>query len=152
MSEQLPPFSEPAERGVLGALLRWAAGWDNISGVLTQESFYLSKHRVIFAAMETCVVCNIPIDTVSVYNQIASAGNLEESGGAAYLAELWDATPTGANLEHYAKIVAEKALQRALIRVGTVIARDAQDGIGPPLDMLADAEAALAQQIGRAHV
>src|SRR6185369_10611762 len=65
---------------------------------------------------------------------------IEDIGGAAYLAELWDAAPTAANAEYYARIVREKAIVRNLIHAGTELLRDAYDGSMQADELLAAAE------------
>ena len=140
-SEQtkLPPFSEAAERGVLGGLLRWPAAMDAVAGMLEPASFYFHSHTLIFQAMLDLHSKRKPIDLTTVYELVKVA-----EVRAGYLADLWDFTPTGANTEHHASIVKDKAIQRALIHLSAEIARDAQDGIAPGIDLLSDAEAKLA--------
>ena len=65
---------------------------------------------------------------------------MEDVGGAVYLAELWDAAPTAANAEYYARIVRDKALVRGLIHASTEILRDAYDQGQPADELLESAE------------
>src|SRR5205823_4495640 len=66
--------------------------------------------------------------------------HIEDVGGYAYLAELWDAAPTAANAEYYARIVREKAIVRHLIHAGTEVLRDAYDQAMPADELLESAE------------
>ena len=68
------------------------------------------------------------------------AKQLEDVGGSIYLAELWEAAPTAANAEYYAKIVREKAIIRGLIHASTEILRDAYDQAQPAEELLGAAE------------
>ena len=65
-----------------------------------------------------------PIDLVIMTSAMADQGLLEEVGGVSYLAELAEVVPTAANVEYYARIIAEKALLRRLIRTATHIVSD----------------------------
>ncbi len=65
-----------------------------------------------------------PIDLVMMTSAMADQGLLEEVGGVSYLAELAEVVPTAANVEYYARIIAEKALLRRLIRTATHIVSD----------------------------
>ena len=60
-----------------------------------------------------------PVDLVILADVLKKRKQLEDVGGDAYLAELWDAAPTAANAEYYAKIVRDKAIVRNLIHAGT---------------------------------
>lgn len=141
-AETLPPFSEAAERGVLGGTLRWPAALDEIAGVLDVASFYLGHHRDIYQAMLTLHRAGKPVDTVSVFELLRGNGQFNFAG---YLAELWDTTPTGANVAYHAQIVADRAVRRRLIQIANEVARDAQDGVSPAEDLLSDAEVRLSQ-------
>src|ERR671937_35959 len=61
-------------------------------------------------------------------------------GGYPYLAELWDAAPTAANAEYYARIVRDRSIVRNLIHVSTEILRDAYDQAQPAEELLGAAE------------
>ena len=143
MQEKLPPFSEAAEQGVLGGILRSSREYDEVSRFLKSEHFYHNKHQVIYEAMGAIAKRRVGIDLVTVFEQLKTAGATADSGGHTYLAELWDSVPTGANVAYYAKIVVDKAVLRKLIQLGGVLIRDAQDEVLPGSDLLADAEVRL---------
>lgn len=140
-SSQLPPHSEPAEKGVLGGVLRWNAAMDTVASMLDAGSFYIAPHRDVFQAMLNLHAARKPIDVVSVYESLpCRVAGFNYPG---LLAELWDSTPTGANTEYHAAIVKDRAVRRALIRTANEVARDAYDGVAPAADLLAEAETAL---------
>ena len=72
--------------------------------------------------------------------ELKQRGQIEDIGGYAYLGELWDAAPTAANAEYYARIVRDKALVRNLIHASTEILRDAYDQAQPADELLEEAE------------
>jgi replicative DNA helicase len=116
--EKTLPCNLEAERSVLGAIIL-----DNKSiflalSLLSQEDFYLDSHRILFSAMEKLKSLNIPIDFVPLKDELQKANQLEKVGGAAYLVSLTDGVPRATNLEHYAKIIRDKARLRYGIKLG----------------------------------
>ncbi len=136
---KLPPHSLEAEQAVLGGLMLEEAAWDKIADVLTAEDFYRHDHRLIFQAVSELVAAQRPVDVVTVSEHLESQGRLEEAGGLAYLAALAQNTPSAANIHAYASIVREKAVLRALIRVGQEITERAFQPEGRPVAELLDA-------------
>ncbi len=118
VSSRKPPYSEEAERGVLGsALLDPSRVVDLcIERQLETDSFYTQTHRHIFEALHDMSQKNAAIDVLTVGEWLKQRGVLEEAGGAGYLDELVDSTPTAAHAEYYIKIVYDKHLLRRLIR------------------------------------
>jgi replicative DNA helicase len=80
------------------------------------------------------------VDLVTLANYLVEQKQIDDVGGYAYLAELWEAAPTAANALHYARIVRDKGLVRNLINAGTEILRDAYDQTCPADQLLEDAE------------
>ena len=141
--ERLPPQSREAERSVLGSMLRDNSVISVVVQLLRQggEDFYADAHQKVFRAV---VALNDkggqPVDLVLLAEELKQRGQIEDIGGYAYLAELWDAAPTAANAEYYARIVRDRALVRNLIHAGTEILRDAYEQAQPADDLLEQAE------------
>src|SRR6185295_13185014 len=95
--------------------------------VLRAEHFYREAHRRIFAAMVDLNERGSPVDIVTLTEALRQRGQLQDVGGATFIAELANRVPTAANAEHYARIVREKAILRGLISTATQIATDAYD-------------------------
>ncbi|HEY9682659.1 MAG TPA: replicative DNA helicase [Oculatellaceae cyanobacterium] len=119
--ERLPPQSLDAEQAVLGALLVSPDGLPRIVDILEADNFYRKAHQVIYAAMLDLFDHNEPIDIVTISQYLKDEGKLENVGGRQYITDLALSVATTANLEYYAKVVAEKALLRNLIKAGTEI-------------------------------
>lgn len=119
--ERLPPQSLEAEQAVLGALLVSGDGVSRIVDVLNPEHFYRKAHMVIYAAALDLYEANEPIDIVTVCQFLKDQGNLDMVGGRQYILDLSLSVATTANLEYYARLVAEKAILRQLIKAGTEI-------------------------------
>lgn len=116
-SDRIPPYSEEAERGVLGsALLDSTRVVDLcITKQLKAESFRVPAHQVLFQALQDMNDAGQVIDMVTVGDRLETAGELERIGGRELLFQLVDATPTAAHAEHYIEIVRQKHLLRTII-------------------------------------
>jgi replicative DNA helicase len=142
-TERLPPQSREAERSVLGSMLR-----DNpvISTVMTvlegrADHFYADAHQKIYQAIVTLHdQSGQPVDLVLLAEELKRRGQIEDVGGYTYLGELWDAAPTAANAEYYARIVRDRAMTRNLIHASTEILRDAYEQAQPADELVAEAE------------
>ena len=95
---------------------------------LKREDFFLDQHRRTFQQMIVMGETQQAIDLVTLTDELHRKGELEAAGGAAYLAQLVDGVPKVSNVEHYARIVKEKALLRGLIHSTDVIQQRAFDG------------------------
>ena len=139
-TDRLPPHNREAERGVLGGVLRDNDTLDTVQQVIRAENFYFDAHQKIFQAVCDLRNENHPIDLVLLHDRLKKLKWLEDVGGAAYLAELWESVPTGANAEYHAKIVRDTAMVRSLIHTGNEILRDAYDRTESADELVAQAE------------
>src|SRR5437016_5996124 len=126
-AERLPPQSREAERCVLGSMLRDNAVIGDVIQIVRAENFYTDAHQKIYQGITTLYDRGHPVDLVVLAELLKEQKQIEDVGNYAYLGELWDAAPTAANAEYYARIVRDKALVRHLIHAGTEILRDAYD-------------------------
>lgn len=135
------PQNLEAERSVLGAILLEPTSLDPVIQILTEEDFFLDTHRRIYGAMFDLYQQPAEIDILTVKESLDRRGATEKAGGAAYLSSLLDGVPDVANVEHYARIVKEKATLRRLIRAGQGLVRDG-------LSQEKDSETLLSQATG----
>jgi len=119
----VPPQNLEAEESILSAILINNNALLDVIGVLRNEDFYKPGHRIIFSAVCELFNRNEPVDLVTLANILKQRGELEEIGGAAYLASLVDSIPLAVNCRHYAQIVHEKACLRQLIEKSQDIVR-----------------------------
>ncbi len=112
-----PPFSEEAEKGVLGSVMLDAGKILDLclERHLTEESFYIPAHRIIFATICDLNARGRPVDLLTVSDALQSAGRLESVGGHAALDRLVDQTPTAAHAEFYIETVRQRHLLRRII-------------------------------------
>lgn len=138
--ERVPPSNLEAERCVLGSCLRQNAVFDDVCLIVGPDDFYSDAHQKIVQAMLARWAKGGPVDLVILADALKAAGQIDDIGGYSYLAGLWDAAPTAANAEHYAKIVREKAIARSLVHAGMEITRTGYDPSSPSEELLEKAE------------
>jgi replicative DNA helicase len=117
------PQNADAERAVLGSVLLDPAAISRVVPILpTEEGFYSDKHQRIYRGMLGLFLRSAEIDLLTLNEELNAGG--AEPADAAYLSWLLDGVPDIGNVEHYARIVKEKATLRRLIRAGQRIVRD----------------------------
>ena len=113
--KKTPPNSPDAEKAVLGGILVDNKKYNVVLSIITPEDFYKEAHRKIIARIDALVERGIPVELLALTEELRRYGELEDAGGAAYLASLMDGVPRNLNVEYYARIIKEKALLRRLI-------------------------------------
>ncbi len=139
-SDRLPPQSREAEQSVLGSMLRDNRVINDVVQILRTENFYSDAHQQIYQAMVGLNDKGHPVDLVVLAEELKQRGQIENVGGYKAMAELWEAAPTAANAEYYARIVRDRAMVRDLIHASTEILRDSYDQVVPADELLASAE------------
>jgi replicative DNA helicase len=118
-----------AEMAVLGAVLLDNATLRTVKTFVKQNDFYAEVNQRIFKAILELADVGQPIDPVTLGEQLRVNGDFEKIGGATSLANLTDSVATIANVDHYAKIVAEKAARRRMIYTAQeIVAQGYSDG------------------------
>ncbi len=133
-----PPHSLEAEQSVIGGLLLDNQRWDTVSERVIAQDFYSRPHRLIFEAVKSLLESGQPLDLITLSEYLELREQLEDVGGFAYLADLVKNTPSAANINAYADIVAERALVRNLIGVANEIADAGYDPQGRSSEDLLD--------------
>jgi replicative DNA helicase len=116
---------------------------------LTSEDLYSAEHRIIYEAMAKLFDRGSPIDTLTLREQLKKEDRLERVGGAEYLATLTETVPSAASALHYARIVRERAVLRALISTTTAILHDAYEEHHEPKELLDRSERMMFEVAGR---
>ncbi len=122
----VPPHDPAAEQAVLGGILIDNTAFDRVN--LTPEDFYDRCHGMIFRTMQRMAAAGTSIDVVTLPDALRACGKLQEVGGATYLSELVDRTPSAANISSHARIVREKVQARSLMKLTTNIYQRAHAG------------------------
>jgi replicative DNA helicase len=135
---KVPPHSIEAEQALLGALLIDNQAFDKIGDLVTGEDFYRDDHRRIWRHIVKLVENNQPADVVTLADSIERSEDKDKTGGAAYLAQLAQNTPSAVNVRRYAQLVRDRSVQRRLGQVATEIAESALATSGKEVGQLLD--------------
>ncbi len=116
-NDRVPPHSEEAERGVLGSALLDAARVMDlcVQNQVGLDSFYVPAHQMVYEMLLGMTHEVLPIDLLTVTERLRNKGLLDRIGGAIFLEQLVDSTPTSAHASYYIDIVRQKALLRSII-------------------------------------
>ena len=142
-AERTLPHNLEAERSVLGAILVHNDAFNLAAQVIDSNDFYRDAHRRIFDKMVALNERHDAIDFVTLKEELAKAGQLDEVGGPTYIASLADGVPRATNVEYYAKIVKEKSTLRNLIYAANKILTNAYEADQDSDIVLDDAESAI---------
>jgi replicative DNA helicase len=137
---RIPPQALDAERSVLGAMLLSRDAIATAIQNLQEQAFYKDAHRKIWRVIIDLFDGSTPVDMVTLVEELKKRREIEAVGGVTYLTTLDQFIATPANVEHYCKVVHEKAILRRLIEVGTEIVGEAFDGREEPSHLLDRAE------------
>ncbi|HCC71653.1 MAG TPA: replicative DNA helicase, partial [Bacteroidales bacterium] len=118
---RVPPQAIDMEEAVLGAIMLEKEAIITVLDILKPESFYKDVHQRIYAAILSLNQRELPVDLYTVTEELRSRDELDNIGGPVYLTQLTSKVVSAAHVEFHAKIVAQKFIQRELIRVTSEI-------------------------------
>src|SRR5688572_19186426 len=119
--DKTPPQALDAEMAVLGAMLIEREAQAKALDLLDESSFYKPAHQHVFRIIARLFSEGAAVDVVTVGEQLKNQRLLTDVGGSSYLTDLTNLLPTAANVDHYARIVKDKAVLRQLISVSARI-------------------------------
>jgi replicative DNA helicase len=144
--ERTLPHNLEAERSVLGSILMHDDSYVHASRYVTSASFFRVAHRRIYESMSRLLERpGGSADLITVKEDLGKRGELDDVGGPAYIASLTDGVPRSLNIAEYARIVAEKALLRAIIYAANKMLTDAYAAEDPASEILNQADQAVVQ-------
>ncbi|SEV88607.1 replicative DNA helicase [Chitinophaga sp. YR573] len=114
---KIPPQAKEMEEAVLGAIMLESNALDIVIEFLKPEVFYVEAHQKVYSAMVDLASKSLPIDILTVVEELRSRGELEMVGGPYYVTRLTNNVVSSANIEAHARIVLQKFLQREMIRI-----------------------------------
>ena len=138
--ERIPPHNLDAEKSVIGAAMLSKDALFDVLEEVKADDFYSKAHKEIFSVITDLQRRNIPVDVLTVAEELKRRNTLEVVGGRVYVATLSSEVPSLANAKDYAKIVAEKAILRSLIQTADGIPSKGYEGKEDTLDILEYAE------------
>ncbi len=136
----LPPQALDLEEAVLGALMLEKDSIIAVQEYISTEAFYSPQHQIIYKAIEELSAELKPIDLFTVTDRLRSKKELTQAGGAPFLAKLTQRVDSAANVEFHAKIIAQKFVQRELIRSASMINKRSYDESVDVTDLIEFAE------------
>lgn len=124
---RIPPQNLEAEMALLGSVMLRPETLFDINDIVSSDSFYSEKHRIIFDTMMELFTKRSPIDLLSVSSKLKEKGWLDQVGGNTYLTELVNVVPSSSNARYYAEIVQKKYMMRRLIEASDHISQIGYD-------------------------
>jgi replicative DNA helicase len=150
------PANVEAERSILGAILLDNLAYNQAAEHLRADDFSLDSHRRIYSRMVDLAESSRPIDMITLIEELERRKELEAIGDVGYVSGLVDGVPDRPSIEHYIRIVRDKALLRGLIHAANAAIAKAADQSDPAEDILNEAEATIFQlsekRIGRGFI
>ena len=137
---KVPPQAKDLEEAVLGAVMLDKGAFDTVVEILKPECFYADAHQRIFRAFQNLAQRSMPIDILTVVEELKRTEELDVVGGPYYVTKLTNAVVSVANIEAHARIVLQKFVQRELIRISGEIIGDAYEDSTDVFDLMDDAE------------
>jgi replicative DNA helicase len=141
ISAQSLPANIEAERSILGAILLDNLAYNQAAEHLKPEDFLLDSHRRIYSRMMDLAESSRAIDHLTLAEELQRHAEFEPIGGYAYISGLLDGVPDRPSIEHYIKIVRDKAMLRGIISISTAAIARASDQSDLAEDVLNDTEA-----------
>ena len=136
---RIPPQSIESEQAVLGSIMLRKDAIHEVEDIVSPDSFYVEKHKMIFKAMLDLSLKNEPIDMLSLSTKLREQKLLDAVGGNKYLAEIVNLVPSSTNVKHYADIVQKKHVLRSLIEAADYVSElafeEGDDHMSEILDM-----------------
>ncbi len=140
---KLPPQALDVEEAVLGALMLERDAYVTVADIIDTGSFYKDEHRKVFEAIKYLSTHERPVDLLMVTQELKNREQLEEVGGPLYITQLTSRVASAAHLEFHARIIAQKFIQRELIRVSSEIQVKAYDATMDVDDLIDFSETSL---------
>jgi replicative DNA helicase len=137
------PHNREAEEAVLGAVLVSPDSYFDLVHTLVADDFFLHRNRWVWEAFTSLQEQRLPIDVLTVSEELERQDRLDEVGGPAYLAALIHNVPSTLHAVAYSQLVQETATRRRLLEAANAIARLAHASDSPIEDVVGDAEKAV---------
>ena len=137
---RVPPQNLEAEQSVLGSILLDNAALNRSLEIVSEEDFYRTAHQMVYRSMVALSERNEPVDQITLTDYLRGTGELEQVGGASFIAELVQMVPSAANIRYHCQIVRDKSLLRGLVRTATDVVMKGYEGTTKTDELLEFAE------------
>ncbi len=125
------PYDIKAEQAILGIMLVDKDATLETTGILKPEFFYSGENQIVYTAMVTLSTNGIPIDIITVKNELEKMGKFEKIGGYEYLSKLTEEVSITSNLENYIEVVLSKYKLRQIIQTAVKMQKLSYDSKDP---------------------
>ena len=115
---KIMPHSIEAEQAVLGSVIIDNLCQTEVLTMLRPNDFYSEAHKSIFEAMGKIFNKNIPIDFITLVEELERSKKIESVGGVDYITFLSHVVPSAVNFMYYCEIVKSNSIRRMLIKGG----------------------------------
>src|SRR3982750_4913755 len=137
---KVPPQAKDLEEAVVGAIMLEKGAFDTVVEILKPECFYVDANQRIFRAFQNLAQNSLPIDILTVVEELKKSEELDNVGGPYYVTKLTNAVVSTANIEAHSRIILQKFVQRELIRISGEIIGDAYEDSTDVFDLLDQSE------------
>ena len=142
---KLPPQAVEVEEAVLGALMLERDAYVTVADIIDTSSFYKEEHQKIFESIKFLSANEKPVDLLMVTQELKDRDQLNEVGGPGYITQLTRRVASAAHIEFHSRIIAQKFIQRELIRVSSEIQGKSYDDTIDVDDLIDFSESSLFQ-------
>lgn len=118
---KIPPHNSEAEQTVLASCMIDHIAVEKVVNLLSYDDFYFEANKEIYDSIKQIHLQNIPVDAVTVFEELKKRGKIDYVGGFEYLATLTENIITSKNVEAYCNIIREKSTLRKLISASSEI-------------------------------
>lgn len=137
---KVPPQAVKLESAILGAITLEKNAFDQAAEILQPECFYLERHQRIFRSMQQLIRKSMPIDILTLVEELKAGGELEAIGGAHEVTKLQDGVVSSANIVTHCRIVYQRYVQREVIRISGEAIGEAYEEDTDAFDLLESVE------------
>ena len=134
-----PPFDLDAEKTILGIVVIDNSKMFDILSIVDVDDLYDRSHQVIFECMKNLLSKNVPVDFITLRDELHKTGKLEDVGGIPYLVKIADDITSTANVSYHCNIIKEKSNLRKLIRIGNKLSQSGFEGKELSSNLIAEA-------------
>ena len=143
LNSKIPPQATDIEELVLGAVMLERNAFKIANDKINSDVFYKESNRKIYLACENLNNKDLPIDILTVCNELKRINELEAVGGALYISQLTNRIVSSQNIEFHCAILLQKYLQRKLISVTANLYEKSFDDSNDIFELIEEAESEL---------
>ncbi len=137
------PHSRDAEEAVVGAVLINPEAYYDVAQFLAADDFYIHRNKWIWEAFTRLHEQRIPVDLLTLSEELDRASLLADVGGSAYITSLINQVPSSLNAESYGRIVEGHSVRRKMITAANKIASIAYNESSTVDEVMNEAEKAV---------